>query len=215
MPVKASQPAIMHAIRSMTQAAAILYLGLVTHARAQADCSDPSGIDGLTPACFLALDVPKAITEWTASSRNKNNCPYGFAQCFLGSISQNNGNCTIIAESTCQQPQWQDYKAAGISVQYFYIAYNLYAIWSCFNSYYTAIGDAQSLSSSTVGAVTTTFNVKEQESPLGDILTAIGSVISLGLARPQLYQALNAILQATQGLKYGVVPGSDASNLLQ
>ena len=184
-------------------------------ARSAEECSDPAGIEGITPECFQALDISGAIADYVQGASRNGNCEHSFAQCFLGSIHRNSGNCSVIAESSCSQPQWADYKASGISVENFYIAYNIYAIWAFFNSYYQAVGDAQSLASSSVGSITTTFNVKEKESPLGDILTAIGSVISIGLSNAKIYQALNAILQVVSGLKLALAPGSDESNLIQ
>lgn len=142
-------------------------------------CNDPAGVVPLNPTCWNTLFIGMYVAEW--SVLHNTTCPPGtpFAQCFLETLNMGEVDCVGITSGTCPPPSWIQFQANNISVQDFYVAYNIYSVWSFFNGYYTAIGNARSAATDSIGAIVALLDPpKSTNVLLNDILTAL----SVGLS---------------------------------
>ena len=142
-------------------------------------CSDPSGTLPLNPICWNTLDVEHYLTTWAAT--NPTSCLAGtpFAQCFLETVQKGQVDCVGITSGTYPPPSWLVFQQNNYTVQDFYIVYNIYSVWSFFNGYYTAIGNARSAATDNIGAIVALLDPPQQtDGFLDDILT----VLSVGLS---------------------------------
>ena len=142
-------------------------------------CNDPGGLFPLNPTCWTTLDVEHYLTTWAAT--HPDFCLQGtpFAQCFLESLEMGQLDCVGITSGTCPPPSWLEFQHNNYTVQDFYIVYNIYSVWSFFNGYYTAIGNARSAATDNIGAIVALLDPpKETNGLLNDILTAL----SVGLS---------------------------------
>lgn len=142
-------------------------------------CSDPGGLFPLNPTCWDTLLVEMYLAEW--SVLHSPTCQPGtpFAQCFLETLDMGDLDCVGITSGSCPPPSWIEFQTNNISVQEYYIAYNIYSVWSFFNGYYTAIGNARSAATDSIGALVALLDPPKSTNVfLNDILTAL----SIGLS---------------------------------
>ena len=162
-------------------------------------CSDPGGIEPLNPHCWNSLGVSQYLTNWSATYGKGCQPGISFAQCFLEVLNLGQLDCIGITSGTCPPPSWIQYSTYNISVQDFYVAYSIYSVWAFFNGYYTAIGNARSAATDSIGAIVALLDPpKSTNGLLNDILTALSvglSFVSVGAA-PLVGAIFNGIQQA-------------------
>ena len=187
---------------SLLQSATLARAFVFTETRS---CSDPGGILPLNPTCWITLNVGQYLIEWSVT--HNATCLPGtpFAQCFLEVLNMGELDCIGITSGTCPPPSWIEFQTNNISVQGFYVAYNIYSIWSFFNGYYTAIGNARSAATDSIGAIVALLDPpKKTNVLLNDILTALSvglSFVSVD-AGPLIGALINGIQQAPGVGKY-------------
>lgn len=169
------------------------------------NCSDPGGIFPLNPECWNTLAVKQYLTEWSVA--HNTTCLSGtpFAQCFLEVLNMGEVDCVGITSGTCPPPSWIEFQSNNISVQDYYVAYNIYSVWSFFNGYYAAIGNARSAATDSIGAIVALLDPpKATHGLLDDILTALSvglSFVSVD-AGPLIGALITGIQQAPGVGKY-------------
>lgn len=102
-----------------------------------------------------------------------------------------------------------------MSVRDFYVAYNIYAVWTFFNSYYLAIGNARSASTDSIAGIVSLLNpTKTNNAELSNLNFALGIGLTFvkldGFAAPLTESLIgivvNAAKQAPQVARY-LFPG--------
>ena len=143
------------------------------------DCSDPAGIVPLNPQCWTALNISQHIMDWSATHNTTCQSGTPFASCFLRVLDMGQEDCIDITIGTCPTPSWIQFKKNNISVEDFYVAYNIYSVYTFFNGYYTAIGNARSAATDSIGAIVALLDPpKKTNGLLNDLLTALSVGIS-------------------------------------
>ena len=161
------------------------------------DCSDPAGIVPLNPSCWTALNISGHVMDW--STTHSSSCPTGtpFASCFLRTLDMGQEDCIGITSSTCPPPSWIQYKANNISVEDFYVAYNMYSVYTFFNGYYSAIGNARSAATDSIGAIVALLDPpKQTNGVLNDLLTALS--VGLSFLAPDAGPLVKAVVTGLQ-----------------
>ena len=167
----------------------------VRHTRRQMpDCQHPGGVRGIDPSCWQTLDMTQYTKDWW--TKNSPDCAgLGFSTCFLGKHNLGTHDCTGMRPGACPTP---DPPSDG-TAQDWYILYNIYSINQVFNSLYTAIGNANTLASESVGAIVTLLDPpKTTNVLLNDLLTALNA--GLGLIPGPESQIVQLILHTAQQL---------------
>ena len=114
-------------------------------------------------------------------------------------------DCIGITSSTCPAPSWIQYKDHNISIEDFYVAYNIYSIYTFFNGYYLAIGNARSAATDSIGAIVALLDPpKKTNGLLNDLLTALSVGLSFVApdAGPLVGALVNGLQQAPGVAKY-------------
>lgn len=106
-------------------------------------------------------------------------------------------DCIGITSSTCPPPSWIQYKANNISVEDFYVAYNIYSVYTFFNGYYSAIGNARSAATDSIGAIVALLDPpKQTNGVLNDLLTALS--VGLSFLAPDAGPLVKAVVTGLQ-----------------
>ena len=180
----------------LLQSASLVHAVVSTETR---NCSDPGGLVPLNPICWNTLNMEQYLTEWSVT--HNATCLSGtpFAQCFLEVLNMGELDCVGITSGTCPPPSWIEFQTNNISVQEYYIAYNIYSVWTFFNGYYTAIGNARSAATDSIGAIVAILDPPKSTNVfLDDILTALSVGLSFVAvdAGPLIGALINGIQQA-------------------
>lgn len=83
----------------------------------------------INPGCWATLSITQYITDWWTSNSAKCSTGQSFAQCFLGTVQLGDNDCVGITSATCPPPNWPSFQSQNLSVEGFYVAYNIYAVW--------------------------------------------------------------------------------------
>lgn len=151
----------------------------------------------INPGCWGPLSISQYTTNWWSSNSAKCSAGQSFAQCFLGSVQLGDNDCIGITSATCPPPNWPSFQSQNFSVEDFYVAYNIYAVWEFFNSYYTAIGNARSSATTSVGAIVSLLDPpKSTNGALNDILTALS--VGLSFLTPAVGPLIGTVLNGAQ-----------------
>ena len=143
------------------------------------NCLDPAGIFPLNPSCWTTLNVGQYVTDWSVN--HSATCLPGtpFAQCFLEFLDLGDLDCVGITSASCPPPSWIEFQANKFNVEEYYIAYNIYSVWSFFNGYYTAIGNARSAATDSIGAIVALLDPPKSTNVfLNNLLTALSAGLS-------------------------------------
>ena len=161
------------------------------------DCQDPAGVNGISPACWNALEINTHVNNWWSTFNSTCRSGTSFAQCFLQIIDMGTEDCIGITSGTCPPPSWTEYKSQNISVKDYYIAYNIYSVWTFFNGYWTAIGNARSAATDNIGAIVALLDPpKKSNGLLNDILTALA--VGLTFVAPEVDPLVAGVINAAQ-----------------
>ena len=156
-----------------------------------------AGVSPINPACWNQLAITQYIKDWWSKNSSKCLAGQSFAQCFLGTVELGDTDCVGITSATCPPPNWSTFKNEKISVEAFYVAYNIHAIWEFFNSYYTAIGNARSAAATSVAAIVSMLDPpQETNGDLNDILTALS--IGLSFLGPAVGPIIGTVLNGAE-----------------
>ena len=169
---------------TLVLAMVLWYLTIGSHsASAQTDpdtCQDPGGVDSITSGCWTALGINQYITDWFSTSSSK--CMVGtpFATCFLQVLDIGTLDCVGITSNTCGPPDWKTFKTSNIDVKAFYVVYKIYTVREFFNSYWTAIGNANGVATNNIAAIVGYLDPPQKSNGnLNDVLTALSVGLSL------------------------------------
>ena len=134
-------------------------------------------------------------------------------------------DCISISSGTCPPPSWIQFKDHNMSVRDFYAAYNIYAVWTFFNSYYLAIGNARSAATDSVAGIVALLDPpKTTNTELANINFALGIGLTFinfeGFAGGPLVQSLvgvllNAVRQIPQIARYLFPPPPGDTKFVQ
>ena len=111
-------------------------------------------------------------------------------------------DCVGITSGKCPPPSWLEFEHNNYTAQDFYIVYNIYSVWSFFNGYYTAIGNARSAATDNIGAIVVLLDPPKQTNGLlNDILTALSVGLSfVSVEAGPLVSALITGIQQVPGV---------------
>ena len=161
------------------------------------NCMDPAGINGISPACWTALAINQHVTDWWATYEATCHPGTPFVQCFLQINNLGLEDCVDIISASCPPPSWNDFQGRDISVKDYYIAYNIYAMWSFFNGYWTAIDNARSAAQTSIGSIVALRDPpKKANGVLNDILTALSA--GLPFLAPEVKPLTHALITGLQ-----------------
>ena len=161
------------------------------------DCQNPAGVNPINPACWTALAIKQHVTDWWTTYKSTCHPGTPFAQCFLQILNMGTEDCIGITSGTCPPPSWTDYQSHNISVKDFYIAYNIYSVWTFFNGYWTAVGNARSAATDNIGAIVALLDPEKQSNGvLNDILTALS--VGLTFIAPDVGPLAKALITGAQ-----------------
>ena len=94
-------------------------------------------------------------------------------------------NCSDITYASCPPPAYLDYKSEDITIEDYYVAYSIYSLWQFFNSYYLAMGNANTLASENIASIVDLLDpIKKSGSSMNDVFQALSS--GLAFATPFL-----------------------------
>ena len=184
------------------------------------DCQNPAGVNPISPACWTALAINQHITDWWATYNTTCRSGTPFAQCFLQVLDMGTQDCVDITSGSCPPPSWTEFQSQKIFVKDYYIAYSIYAVWSFFNSYYSAIGEARSLAITSIGAIVALLDPpKTTNVGLNDLLTVLAAglpfLAPLGEAGSLVSAVITAVQQAPGVAKYLFPTGTLDSQFAQ
>ena len=157
-------------------------------------CSNPGGVNGITAECWTSLAINQHVTDTYNAT-----CHPGtsFAECFLQILDLGTMDCVGITSGSCPTPSWVEFQQLNISVKDYYIAYNIYSVWSFFNGYWTAIGNARSAATDSIGAIVALLDPPQQtNAPLDDILAALS--VGLSFIAPEAGTLVTAVINGAQ-----------------
>lgn len=145
------------------------------------------------------------IKEWSLAHQGACHAQTTFAQCFLQILDAGMNDCISISSGTCPPPSWIQFKDHDMSVRDFYVAYNIYAVWTFFNSYYLAIGNARSAASDSIAGIIALLNpVKTNNAELANINFALSIGLSFfnleGVAGPMMTSVIGVVLNSARSI---------------
>ena len=106
-------------------------------------------------------------------------------------------DCVSISSGTCPPPSWIQFKDHNISVRDFYVAYNIYAVWTFFNSYWSAIGNARSAATDSVAAIVELLNPPKTNNAE---LSNINLALAIGLTFVKIEGFVSPVVDALVGV---------------
>ena len=182
--------------------------------RQVANCQNPGGLNGIASSCWDTLGMTQYTQDWW--TKNSAACAgLGFSTCFLELHNLGTRDCTGIKPGACPVP---DAPKNG-SAQDFYILYNIYSINQVFNSLYTAVGNANTLASESIGAIIELLNPTRPPKNLllNDLLTALSAGLALipGAESGIINLVVHAAQQAPGVVKYLFPVGTTETQINQ
>ncbi|KAL8733017.1 MAG: hypothetical protein Q9166_002415 [cf. Caloplaca sp. 2 TL-2023] len=139
-----------------------------------AACKEPGGPNGVNSRCWELLGLTDYTKAWWTANSTRCAAETGFSTCFLQVHNLGLSDCTGIKPNSCPDPI-----VGGYTPQDWYILYNIYTINQVLYSLYTAIGNANTLASESVGAIVELLNPPEQNNLLEKNLFG---ALTIGLA---------------------------------
>ena len=157
----------------------LLLLAAVARVSALATLEDCKAFVGneTSQECWNTLNMKKYISDWyrthSASCIAKGQT---FSRCFMLSINMGSVDCSDITYASCPPPAYLDYKRENIPIEDYYVAYSIYSLWQFFNSYYLAMGNANTLASENIASIVDLLDpIKKSGSSMNDIFQALSS----------------------------------------
>ena len=167
-------------------------------------CTDPAGFNSISPECWILLNVTQYLTHWPSTHGKTCHPGTPFVQCFLEALDLGEKNCADITFASCPPPAWSDLKNRQFTsslqdLQDYYVLFNIYSVWTFFNGYWAAIGNAGSLATTSVGAIVALLDPpKKTNGLLSNILTALSAAFSLLSLLPDLAPLTKAVVAGIQ-----------------
>ncbi|MCJ1274972.1 hypothetical protein MMC21_002771 [Puttea exsequens] len=176
-------------------------------------CNNPGGVNGIEPSCWDILNMTAYTEAWWQVNQHACGMNANFSTCFFEMHNMGTMDCTGIKPGACTAPN-----PNGFSARDFYIAYNIYAINQVFFSLYTAIGNANTLASESVGSIISLINPPKNKNLMVDsILVALGVGVAFIIPSGTLLaKQMAQVVQAQPGVgKYLFPSGTTQSQVTQ